>query len=73
MRLEAVFPLCQFFQRIGNLFEQGQIIFGNIVNKAFENSTNLWKYDIWYTLILDGYKIWAHKHLFRALDTIVLR
>ena len=46
-----------FFQRIGDLLEQGQIIFGNIVNKALENSTNLWKYDIWYTLILDWYKI----------------
>ena len=30
-----------FFQRIGDLFEQGQIIFGNIVNIALENSTNL--------------------------------
>ena len=30
-----------FFQRIGDLLEQGQIIFGNIVNKALENSTNL--------------------------------
>ena len=29
------------------MLEQGQIIFGNIVNIALENSTNLWKYDIW--------------------------
>ena len=46
-----------FFQQIGNLLEQGHITFGTIVNKALENSTNLWKYDIWYTLILDWYKI----------------
>ena len=32
-------------------------IFGNTVNIALENSTNLWKYDIWYTLILDWYEI----------------
>ena len=37
--------------------EEGQIIFGNIVNKALENLTNLLKYDIWYNLILDWYKI----------------
>ena len=41
------------FQQIGDLLEQGQIFFGNIVHKALENSTNLWKYDICYTLILD--------------------
>ena len=35
-----------FFQQIGDLSEQGQIIFGNIVNVGLENSTNLWKYDI---------------------------
>ena len=46
-----------FFQRIGDLLQQGQIIFGNIINKALDNSTNLWKYNIWYTLILDWYKI----------------
>ena len=47
--------LVNFFQQIGDLLEQGQIIFGNIVNIALENLTNLWKYeyDIWYTLILD--------------------
>ena len=47
--------LVNFFQKIGDLLEQGQIIFGNIVNIALENLTNLWKYeyDIWYTLILD--------------------
>ena len=38
-----------FFQQIVDLLEQGQIIFGNIVNIALENSTNLWKYDILYT------------------------
>ena len=46
-----------FFQQIGDLLEQGHISFGNIVNVALENLTNLWKYDIWYTLILDWYKI----------------
>ena len=60
-----------FFQQIGNLWEQGQINFGNIVNIALENLTNLWKYDICYTLILDGTKFRAHKRLFRALGTIV--
>ena len=42
-----------FFQRISDLFEQGQVIFGNIVNIALENLTNLWKYDIGYTSILN--------------------
>ena len=37
-----------FFQRIGDLLEQGLITFCNIVNIALENSTNLWKYDVWY-------------------------
>ena len=57
--------LADFFQQIGDLLEQGQIIFGNIVNKALENSTNLWKYD--------KYKIWAYTRLFRALGTIVFK
>ena len=39
--LPAVFPLSRFFQQIGDLLEQGQIIFGNIVNIPIENSTNL--------------------------------
>ena len=60
-----------FFQRIGDLLEPGEISFGNIVNVALENLTNLWKYDIWYTLILIGTKFRAHKRLFRALGTIV--
>ena len=51
------FHQADFFQRIGNLSEQGQISFGNIVNVALENLTNLWKYDIWCILILDWYKI----------------
>ena len=54
---EAVFPLSRFFQRVGDLLEQGQINFGNVVSIALENSTNLRKYDFWYTLILDWYKI----------------
>ena len=32
------------------MLEQGQILFGNIVNIALENLTNLWKYDIWYLI-----------------------
>ena len=32
-------------------------IFGNTVNIALENLTNLWKYDLWCTLILDWYEI----------------
>ena len=62
-----------FFSESAICWSKGKFFFGNIVNKALENSTNLWKYDIWYTLILDWYKIWAHKRLFRALGTIVLR
>ena len=54
---EPVFPLSQFFQQISNLLEQGQILFGNIVNLALENPTNLWKYDILCALILDWYEI----------------
>ena len=65
--------LADFFQRIGDLLEQGQIIFGNIGSIALENLTNLWKYDTWYTLMLVWYKILAHKRLFRALGTIVQR
>ena len=42
---------------IGDLLLQGRVIFGNIVNIALENSTNLWKYDIGYTLVLDWYEI----------------
>ena len=33
-----------------------------MVTIALENSTNLWKYDIWYTLITNWYKI----YLFRS-------
>ena len=39
-----------------DLLEEGQILFGNIVNFALENPTNLWKYDIMCTLILDWYE-----------------
>ena len=42
-----------FFQPISGLLEQVQITFGNMVNIALENSTNLRKYDICYILILD--------------------
>ena len=52
--LSVVFPLGRFFQPISDLLDQGQIIFSNMVNIPLENSTNLWKYDIWYTLILIG-------------------
>ena len=34
-------------------------IFGKTVHIALENLTNLWKYDIWYTLILHWYKIYG--------------
>ena len=37
-----------FFQQISDLLEQGQIFFGNMVNIALENLTNLCKYGIWY-------------------------
>ena len=46
-----------FFSEMGDLLEQGEIAFSHIVNVALENLTNLWKFDIWYTLILDWYKI----------------
>ena len=45
-----------FFQPISDLLEQGQIIFNNMVNIVLENSTNLWKYDVWSILILDWYE-----------------
>ena len=38
--LEAVFQLGRFFQQISGLLEPGQIIFGNMLNVALENSTN---------------------------------
>ena len=53
MEVDQCSHLADIFQQIGDLLEQGQIFFGNIVNKALENSANLWKDDIWYTLILD--------------------
>ena len=51
---------------IGDLLLQGQVIFGNTVNIALENSTNLWKYDIGYTVILNWYEIW-HINVFLEL------
>ena len=53
----SVFPLGRFFQQISDLSEQGQILFGNMVNLAVENATNLWKYYILYISILDWDKI----------------
>ena len=53
----SVCPLGHFFQRISDLSEQGQILFGYMVNLAVENATNLWKYYILYISILDWYKI----------------
>ena len=38
--LEAVFQLGRFFQQISVLLESWQIIFGNMLNVALENSTN---------------------------------
>ena len=46
-----------FFSASAICWEQGQIISGNIVNIALENSTNLWKYDILYALLQDWFKI----------------
>ena len=42
-----------FFSANRQFVEARANIFGNTVNIALENSTNLWKYDIWYTSILD--------------------
>ena len=38
--LEAMFQPGRFFQRISSLLEPGQIIFGNMINVALENSMN---------------------------------
>ena len=38
--LEAVFQTGRFFQQISGLLEPRQIIFGNMINVALENSTN---------------------------------
>ena len=47
-----------FFQPIKQLFVGRRTNhFGKMVNIALETLTNLWKYDIKYTLILDCYKI----------------
>ena len=40
---------------------------------SFRKFNKLWKLNIWYTLMLNWYKIKAHKRLFRALGTNVLR
>ena len=52
-------PTNQFFSANRRFVGARANIFGNTVNIALENSTNLWKYGIWYTLILilDWYKI----------------
>ena len=44
-----------------------------MINIALEKSINLWKHYIKYTLMLDWYKIKAHKHLFAVLGPIVSR
>ena len=46
-----------FFSAIQQFVGARANIFGNTVNIALENLTNLWKNDIWYTLILDWYEI----------------
>ena len=56
MALDQCSHGADFFQQISDLLELGEIIFGNMVNIALENSTYSWKYDIWYTLILDWYE-----------------
>ena len=38
--LEQCSHLADFFQPVSDLLEQGQMIFGNMVNIASENSTN---------------------------------
>ena len=52
----AVFPLSRFFSANLQFVGARANIFGNTISIALENLTNLWKYDIWYTLILDWYK-----------------
>ena len=51
--IKAVFPLSRFF----SANQRRQIIFGIMVTIALKNSTNLWKYDIRYTLLTNWYKI----------------
>ena len=46
---QAVFPLSRFFSANWRFVGARANNFCNIVNKALENSTNFWKYDIWYT------------------------
>ena len=53
----AVSPPSRFFSANRRYVGARANIFGNTVNIALENLTNLWKYDIWYTLILDWYEI----------------
>ena len=40
-----------FFQQISNILGQSEIIFGNMMNIGLEESTNLWKYDFYHTLL----------------------
>ena len=49
------------------MLEQGQIIFGDIVNKALENSTNLWKYDIWVYVTTGLVRNLGHINIFLEL------
>ena len=44
---ESVFPLSRCFSTNQQFVGARANIFGNTVNIALENSTNLWKYDIW--------------------------
>ena len=52
-----VSPPSRFFSAIQQFVGARANIFGNTVNIALENLTNLWKNDIWYTLVLDWYEI----------------
>ena len=53
--------------------DQVHIFSGNMINLALEKLTILWKYDFLYTLIRIGAKFRAHKRIFSALGTVVLR
>ena len=44
-----------------------------MINIALEKSTNCWNCDIYYTSVLDLYKILTHEHIFIGLSRIVLR
>ena len=60
----TVFPLSRFFSANWRFVGARANNFWKYSKQSFKISYKFVKYDIWYTLILDWGKIWAHKTSF---------